>query len=420
MGRSGDLGYGKSGPWLVDKDSDAEASQLLGLSGACAIGGGVTDLQDERDFSQKHTENLDSAHSRDNKLDRTAMAHDLTTHQLLRHENDRLLRAQQNLTTVNEGLLSEQHALRTETHALRVANEAQKTQIDALRKGRDALMVKIQALEDRSVSPNAPGEYHGVDPSIKRIRETLKRKFGYFEKGDDSQAPRTEDERTGTASIEEMATRPIESFRKTFAADSISIGGSEHNNFNGTQRLGSGGRSSSVRVLAFDEQGKAYILNKADEPMGLRNLITTTEDSATELFERHRIGKINTDSSWEDRAKVATGCVRQWCRDDSTYFALQDPQHAACLRCFNARLPCLRYEMNEPSPGFYAVPLPAAARIGVGRDQLAYYICEGVEKNTALEKRVGNVWMRRRTREKMSRSKNLRGSAGSEDNATPE
>ncbi|KAK4954175.1 hypothetical protein LTR10_007603 [Elasticomyces elasticus] len=279
------------------------------------------------------------------------MAHDLTTHQLLRHENDRLLRAQQNLTTVNEGLLSEQHALRTETHALRVANEAQKIQIDALRKGRDALMVKIQALEDRN---------------------------------------------------------------------SISIGGSEHNNVNGTQRLGSGGRSSSVRVLAFDEQGKAYILNNADEPMGLRNLITTTEDSATELFERHRIGKINTDSSWEDRAKVATGCVRQWCRDDSTYFALRDPQHAACLRCFNARLPCLRYEMNEPSPGFYAVPLPAAARIGVGRDQLAYYICEGVEKNTALEKRVENVWMRRRTREKMSRSKNLRGSAGSEDNATPE
>ncbi|KAK5684067.1 hypothetical protein LTS10_003931 [Elasticomyces elasticus] len=321
------------------------------------------------------------------------MANDLTTIQLLRQENEKLLRAQQNLTIANEGLLSEQHALRTEMHALRMANNAQKTQIDALSKGRDALMVKIQTLEDRSMSPNALGKAHGVDPSIIRIRETLKRKFGYLENGDDTQAPRTEDERTGTASIEEMATRPIESFRK---------------------------RSSSVRVLAFDEQGKTYILNKTDEPMGLRNLITTAESSATELFERHRIGKINTDSSWEDRAKVATGCIRQWCRDDSTYFALKDPQHAACQRCFNARLPCMRYDKTEPSRGIYIVPLPAAARIGVDRDKLKYYICEGVEKNTGLEKRVGHVWMRRRTREKMPRSKNLQGPTGAADSVAGE
>ncbi|KAK5746258.1 hypothetical protein LTR17_000993 [Elasticomyces elasticus] len=287
------------------------------------------------------------------------MANDLSSDQLLRQENDKLRRAQQTLTTVNEGLLSEQHALRTETHALRVANEAQKTQIDALKKGRNALMVKIRSLEDRvlrsdsegaRVSPNASGEYHEVDPSIIRIREMLKRKFGYLENGDDTQVKEPDDQRSGTANNDGMATSDVESLHNISGAEVISLGESDVSVVEEAQQHNDD-RTLSIRVLAFDEQGKTFILDEADEPAGLRALITTTEVLLKEEFDKHRSGA-------KQQLQLVGGL---W----ETY-------------------------------------------------------CSGEGKNTELERVAGEIWLKRKKRDRKSRSKTLQSSAQIANNLTTE
>ncbi|KAK5720656.1 hypothetical protein LTR15_006616 [Elasticomyces elasticus] len=348
------------------------------------------------------------------------MADDLTINQLLRQENDKLLRAQQNLTTVNEGLLSKLHALRTEMHALRMANNAQKTQIDVLRKGRDALMVKIPTLEDRSMSPDALGEDHGVDPSIIRIREILKRKFGYLENGDDTQGQGPDDQQTGTANNDEMTTSDVENFRNTSGAEVIGLGEADVSVVEDAQQQDDS-CTLSVRVLAFDEQGKTFILNATDEPAGLRALITTTEVLLKEEFDKHRSGKQNNNySSWEDCGRRTAMCVRQFCCNDTTESALENAKYAACRRCFNARIPCIRHDKSQPSRGMYVVPLPAAARAKAGRDQLAYYVYQGEGKNAELEKVTGEIWLKRKKRDRKSRSKILQGPSEAADGVAGE
>ncbi|KAK4954174.1 hypothetical protein LTR10_007602 [Elasticomyces elasticus] len=145
----------------------------------------------------------------------------------------------------------------------------------------------------------------------------------------------------------------------------------------------------SISMLAFDEQGSSFLLDKAHEPAGLRSLVAQTLEPFPEYFVRAKSEK-GFHTSWESVARRTTQCIRAACRTDRTRHALNDSSHTTCKGCFNACLPCMR-SGTAPS-SIYVVPLPAGARVGVKHDELAYYIYPEKSASVKVERDGGKMW----------------------------
>ncbi|KAK3640812.1 hypothetical protein LTR56_011689 [Elasticomyces elasticus] len=353
------------------------------------------------------------------------MANTLTADQLQRLlalsciENEKILREQQLLKGANERLLREHDAFRREqnvvqreTLALKSAKQVQQTQIDALMKGRQALFKRIRTLEDgvssgsdprgTLVLRSSPSSTHDEAATSSAREASLKRKL--VETGEDSNIEKRKQKRSVSASDGAMETSGFDSLqRTTFATDMVRTGGSD----TGTTEDApvDDASCSTITVLAFNEHGKIYALDEADEPVGLRALIANTEVSLAEEFEKHRRGVWNKYTSWKDCGRRGGSCIRQVCRSDVTLSTLENSEHAACQKCFNKRLPCMRHDQSEPTRGICVVPLPPSAREGVSQDQLAYYVYQGLESHDELEKVMGDVWVKRKPDNRKSRPK---------------
>ncbi|KAK5746257.1 hypothetical protein LTR17_000992 [Elasticomyces elasticus] len=325
----------------------------------------------------------------------------------LKTDNARLLGEVERLTATAETRQRENDELRAESEALQRDNEALETEMRAagqdhrllstsfwaLQVEKRTVEMQLRMLQDHPRLSNKETAAGGLDPP-----RTLKREVIEIDCEEDTteRAPKRQQSELATSMHEDKVTLPALVPVQGVDSPRLDTPNPSAITTNSTTNLDveiadlpaeqAGRQPLAVKVLAFDQEGETYILGAARYPDGLPALIGDAEAVCEEAFEKHPHAKNRGYTSWREFAQSTQGCIRQFCRYGNTFNALQDPGRTACQRCFNARLPCLRYDADDPICGIYVVPLPVATRVGVEPERLEYYVYPEANAQRKLQK----------------------------------